>query len=70
MFRSRSGSDETVMFQLAIGLEHGVRVDGEPVTTTSDGWELVALAQQPERRARRTWWTSWRYGATPERVSR
>ena len=42
------GRDETVALQLAVGLEHGVRVDRQPRHDVLDGRQLVALTQQPQ----------------------
>ena len=45
---ARAGGDEPVVLELAIGLEHGVGVDGQLADDVLDRRELVALAQQAE----------------------
>ena len=42
------GSDETVVLELAVRLEHRVRVDRQLRHDLLDGRQLIALAQQPE----------------------
>ena len=42
------GGDEAVALQLAVGLEHGVRVDRQARDDVLDGGQLVALDQQTE----------------------
>jgi hypothetical protein len=45
---TRAGGDGTVVFQLSIGLEHGVGIDGEARHHVLYGGELVAYLEQSE----------------------
>ena len=45
---ARASGDQAVVLELAVGLEHGVRVDRQPGHHVLDGGQLVALLQQAQ----------------------
>ena len=62
--------DQPLAVQLAVGLEHRVRVDRQAADDVLHRRQLISGPRIPSRTACRTCWTSWRYVGIPERLSR
>ena len=64
------GGDQPLVLELAVGLEHRVRVDRHLADDLLDGRQLVALAQQPQPQRLAHLLDELQVGETPERPSR
>ena len=66
-----TGRDQPGVFQFPVGLEHGVRVDGQLTDDVLDGRQLIARRRAARAAARAAPAAPVAgYGGTPERLSR